>query len=145
MNIYQLKPRGDYVGKSLKDENFGKNIYSSMQARTNIFLIDEYFNPISITDKGSSFIKVYIYKINKSDSEPNKYIKSRNAYSMTIFYEETDALKSISYPKHITINNAPEFIELKFLNSYLDSNINSRKIQKIRDRMTFLRYAIEYK
>ena len=143
MNIYQLKLRSHYIEKSFEDKNLRNTLFEAMKPRADIFLIDEYFNPISITNKGSSFIKVHIYKIDKTDYESKKYMKSRNAHNMTIIYEKTDAQKSIFYPKHIT--KTSEIINVNFLNSYLDSNVNSRNIKKIIDKMSFLEYAIEYK
>ena len=52
---------------------------------------------------------------------------------MKIVYEKANSKNSI------------EVVEMKFLNSYLDSYSKSRSIKKIKDRMSFLKYAIEYK
>ena len=130
MSIYQLKSRDYYIKKSLEDENFRKNILSSVVPRSNIFLIDEYFSPISATNKHSAYLKVNIYTINKDDSETSMNLKDRNMHDMTITCEKF-------------VTTSPSVIN--FLNSYLRSEQESRKIQRIRDKMTFLRYAIEFR
>ena len=135
MNIYQLKLRSNYVKKSLEDKNFQNTLFQAMSPRTDIFLIDEYFNPVSVINKGSHYMKVHIYKINKVDPELDGNLRNRNANKMKIVYEKANSKNSIEV----------EVVEMKFLNSYLDSDTESRKIKRIRDRMTFLRYAIEYK
>ena len=135
MNIYQLKSRDYYVKKSLEDKNFQNTLFQAMSPRTDIFLIDEYFNPVSVINKGSHYMKVHIYKINKVDPELDGNLRNRNANKMKIAYEKSDRQKLTEV----------EVVEMKFLNSYLESHSKSRKIKRIRDRMTFLRYAIEYK
>ena len=135
MNIYQLKLRSHYVKKSLEDKNFQNTLFQAMSPRTDIFLIDEYFNPVSVMNKGSHYMKVHIYKINKADPELDGNLRNRNANKMKIAYEKSDRQKLTEV----------EVVEMKFLNSYLESHSKSRKIKRIRDRMTFLRYAIEYK
>ena len=135
MNIYQLKLRSNYVKKSLEDKNFQNTLFQAMSPRTDIFLIDEYFNPVSVINKGSHYMKVHIYKINKVYPELDGNLRNRNANKMKIAYEKSDRQKLTEV----------EVVEMKFLNSYLDSDTESRKIKRIRDRMTFLRYAIEYK
>ena len=133
MNIYQLKLRSHYIEKSFEDENFKDTLFQAMSPRTDIFLIDEYFNPVSVTNKDSHYLKVHIYKINKDYTESDANLRNRNAHNMKIVYEKANSKNSI------------EVVEMKFLNSYLDSHSKSRKIKKIRDKMSFLRYAIEYK
>ena len=133
MNIYQLKLRSHYIEKSFEDENFKYTLFQAMSRRTDIFLIDEYFNPVSVINKGSHYLKVHIYKINKDYTESDANLRNRNAHNMKIVYEKANSKNSI------------EVVEMKFLNSYLDSHSKSRKIKKIRDKMSFLRYAIEYK
>ena len=135
MNIYQLQPRSHYIEKSLDDENFQNTLFQAMSPRTDIFLIDEYFNPVSVINKGSHYLKVHTYKIDKSDSESDTNLRNRNAYKMKIAYEKSDR-------QNLT---EVEVVEMKFLNSYLDSHSKSRNIKKIRDKMSFLRYAIEFK
>ena len=130
MSIYQLKSRAHYIKKSLEDENFRKNILSSVVPRSNIFLIDEHFCPISATNKHSAYLKVNIYTINKDDSETSMNLKDRNMHDMTITCEKF-------------VTTSPSVIN--FLNSYLGSEQESRKIKRIKDKMSFLRYAIEYK
>ena len=134
MNIYQLKSRAHYIEKSFEDEKFRENIlFKAMSPRTDIFLIDEYFNPVSVINKGSHYMKVHIYKIDKADPELDRNLRNRNANKMTIVYEKA------------SMQNSIEVVEMKFLNAYQDSNSKSRNIKKIRDKMSFLRYAIEYK
>ena len=133
MGIYQLKSRAHYIEKSFEDKNFKNTLFQAMSPRTDIFLIDEYFNPVSVINKGSHYMKVHIYKINKADPELDRNLRNRNANKMTIVYEKAGMQNSI------------EVVEMKFLNAYQDSNSKSRSIKKIRDKMSFLRYAIEYK
>ena len=133
MNIYQLKLRNHYIEKSFEDENFKNTLFQAMSQIIDIFLIDEYFNPVSAINKGSHCRKVYIYKINKVDPELDGDLRTRNANKMTIVYEKA------------SMQNSIEVVEMKFLNSYLDSHSKSRNIKKIRDKMSFLRYAIEFK
>ena len=133
MNIYQLKLRSHYIEKSFEDENFKNTLFQAMSPRTDIFLIDEYFNPVSVVNKGSHYLKVHIYKINKADPELDRNLRNRSVYKMTIVYEKAGMQNSI------------EVVEMKFLNACQDSNSKSRSIKKIRDRMSFLRYAIEFK
>ena len=135
MSIYQLKSRDYYIGKSFEDKNFNNTLFQAMSPRTDIFLIDEYFNPVSVVNKGSHYLKVHIYKIDKDNSESDANLRNRNVYKMKIAYEKANSKSSIEV----------EVVEMKFLNSYLDSHSKSRNIKKIRDRITFLRYAIEYK
>ena len=136
MNIYQLKSRDYYIEKSFEDEKFKKNIFHSIEPRVDTFLIDEHFNAISVVTKSSSNLaSVNIYKPIKDDSNEGTTLKSRNFYSMTIAHEKT-ARKNL--------NDFPEVIIRKFLNCYLDSEQVSRKIKRIKDRMSFLKYAIEY-
>ena len=136
MSIYQLKSRAYYIEKSFDDENFRENIlFRAMLPRTDIFLIDEYFNPVSVINKGSHYMKVHIYKINKVDPELDGNLRNRNANKMKIAYEKSDRQKLTEV----------EVVEMKFLNSYLESHSKSRKIKRIKDRMSFLKYAIEYK
>ena len=133
MDIYQLKFRAYYIEKSFEDENFKNTLFQAMSPRTDIFLIDEYFNPVSVINKGSHYLKVHIYKINKDYTESDANLRNRNAHNMKIVYEKANSKNSI------------EVVEMKFLNSYLDSYSKSRSIKKIRDKMSFLRYAIEFK
>ena len=133
MNIYQLKLRSHYIEKSFENENFKNTLFQAMSPRTDIFLIDEYFNPVSVVNKGSHYLKVHIYKIDKDNSESVINLRNRSVYKMTIVYEKAGKQNSI------------EVVEMKFLNSYQDSNSKSRNIKKIRDKMSFLRYAIEFK
>ena len=133
MSIYQLKSRAYYIEKSFENENFKNTLSQAMSPRTDIFLIDECFSPVSVVNKGSHYLKVYIHKINKTDPELDANLKNRNANKMKIAYEKPDR------------QNLTEVVEMKFLNSYLDSHSKSRNIKRIRDKMSFLRYAIEYK
>lgn len=137
MSIYQLKSRDYYIGKSFENENFRENILSGMRPGIDIFLIDEYFDIISVITKSPGHLaSVKIYKPIKDDYDNSTILKSRNFYQMTIGHGKTAV-------KHL--NDFPEVIIRKFLNSYLDSDTESRKIKRIRDKMTFLRYSIEYK
>ena len=137
MSIYQLKSRAYYVEKSFDDENFRENILSGMRPGINIFLIDEHFDIISVITKSPGHLaSVNMYKPIKDDSNKSTILKSRNFYQMTIGHGRIGAKHS---------NDFPEVIIRNFLNSYLDSDTESRKIKRIRDKMTFLRYAIEYK
>ena len=137
MSIYQLKSRAYYIEKSFDDENFRENILSGMRPGIDIFLIDEHFNIISVITKSPGHLaSVNIYKPIKDDSNESTILKSRNFYQMTIGHGRIGAKHS---------NDFPEVIIRNFLNSYLDSDTESRKIKRIRDKMTFLRYAIEYK
>ena len=133
MNIYQLKLRNHYIEKSFEDENFKNTLFQAMSQIIDILLIDEYFNPVSVVNKGSHYMKVHIYKTNKADSELDRNLINRNANKMTILYEKA------------AMQNSIEIVEMKFLNAYQDSNSKSRNIKKIRDKMSFLRYAIEFK
>lgn len=133
MNIYQLKLRNHYIKKSFEDENFKNTLFQAMSQIIDILLIDEYFNQVSVVNKGSHYMKVHIYKTNKADSELDRNLINRNANKMTILYEKA------------AMQNSIEVVEMKFLNSYLDSHSKSRNIKKIRDKMSFLRYAIEFK
>ena len=133
MNIYQLKLRSHYIEKSFDDENFQNTLFQAMSPRTDIFLIDEYFNPVSVVNKGSHYLKVHIYKIDKDNSESVINLRNRSVHKMTIVYEKAGMQNSI------------EVVEMKFLNAYQDSHSKSRNIKKIRDKMSFLRYAIEFK
>ena len=121
MNIYQLKLRSHYIEKSFENENFKNTLFQAMSPRTDIFLIDEYFNPVSVINKGSHYIKVHIYKINKVDPELDGNLRNRNANKMKIAYGKFDRQNSIEV----------EVVEMKFLNSYLDSHSESRNIRKI--------------
>ena len=137
MSIYQLKSRAHYIEKSFEDENFRENILSGMRPGINIFLIDEHFDIISIITKSPGHLaSVNIYKPIKDDYDNSTILKSRNFYQMTIGHGKIGTKHS---------NDFPEVIIRNFLNSYLDSDTESRKIKRIRDRMTFLRYSIEYK
>ena len=136
MSIYQLKSRAYYIEKSFEDEKFRENILSGMKPGINIFLIDEHFNAISVITKSSGLQAVNIYKPIKDDSNESTMIKSRNFYQMTIAHGRIGTRHS---------NDFPEVIIRNFLNSYLDSEQVSRKIKRIKDRMSFLKYAIEYK
>ena len=137
MNIYQLKSRAYYIEKSFGDENFRENILSGMRPGINIFLIDEHFDIISVITKSPGHLaSVNIYKPIKDDYDNSTILKSRNFYQMTIGHGRIGTKHS---------NDFPEVIIRKFLNSYLDSDTESRKIKRIRDKMTFLRYSIEYK
>ena len=138
MSIYQLKSRAYYIEKSFDDENFRENILSGMRPNINIFLIDEHFNIISVITKITNHLaSVNIYKpIEDDDSNKSTILKSRNFYQMTIAHGRIGTKHS---------NDFPEVIIRKFLNSYLDSDKESRKIKRIKDRMSFLKYVIEYK
>ena len=137
MSIYQLKSRVHYIEKSFDDENFRENILSGMRPGIDIFLIDEHFDIISVITKSPGHLaSVNIYKLIKDDYDNSTILKSRNFYQMTIGHGRIGAKHS---------NDFPEVIIRNFLNSYLDSDTESRKIKRIRDKMTFLRYAIEYK
>ena len=137
MSIYQLKSRAYYIEKSFEDEKFRENILSGMRPGINIFLIDEHFDIISVmTKRPGHLASVDIYKPIKDDSNKSTILKSRNFYQMTIVHEKIGTKHS---------NDFPEVIIRKFLNCYLDSEQVSIKIKRIRDRMSFLRYAIEYK
>lgn len=137
MSIYQLKSRAHYIEKSFEDEKFRENILSGMRPGIDIFLIDEYFNVISVIARISSRLaSVNIYKPIKDDSNEGTTLKSRNFYQMTIAHGKIGTRHS---------NDFPEVIIRNFLNCYLDSEQISRKIKRIKDRMSFLKYAIEYK
>ena len=137
MSIYQLKSRAYYIEKSFDDENFRENILSGMRPDINIFLIDEHFDIISVITKSPGHLaSVNIYKPIKDNYDKSTILKSRNFYQMTIGHGRMGAKHS---------NDFPEVIIRNFLNSYLDSEQESRKIKRIRDRMSFLKYAIEYK
>ena len=137
MSIYQLKSRAYYIEKSFDDENFRENILSGMRPGINIFLIDEHFDIISVITKSPGHLaSVSIYKPIKDDSNESTILKSRNFYQMTIAHGKIGTRHS---------NDFPEVIIRNFLNSYLDSEQESRKIKRIKDRMSFLKYAIEYK
>ena len=137
MSIYQLKSRAYYIEKSFEDEKFRENILSGMIPGINIFLIDEHFDIISVITKSPGHLaSVNIYKPIKDDSNEGTTLKSRNFYQMTIAHGKIGTRHS---------NDFPEVIIRKFLNCYLDSEQESRKIKRIKDRMSFLKYAIEYK
>ena len=137
MSIYQLKSRAYYIEKSFEDEKFRENILSGMIPGINIFLIDEHFDIISVITKSPGHLaSVNIYKLIKDDYDKSTTLKSRNFYQMTIAHGRIGTRHS---------NDFPEVIIRKFLNSYLDSDTESRKIKRIKDRMSFLKYAIEYK
>ena len=137
MSIYQLKSRVHYIEKSFEDEKFRENILSGMRPGIDIFLIDEHFDIISVITKSPGHLaSVNIYKPIKDDYDKSTTLKSRNFYQMTIGHGKIGTKHS---------NDFPEVIIRKFLNSYLDSDTESRKIKRIRDRMSFLKYAIEYK
>ena len=137
MSIYQLKSRAYYIEKSFDDENFRENILSGMRPGIDIFLIDEHFDIISVITKSPGHLaSVNIYKPIKDDYDKSTTLKSRNFYQMTIGHGKIGTRNS---------NDFPEVIIRKFLNSYLDSEQVSRKIKRIRDKMSFLKYAIEYK
>ncbi len=137
MSIYQLKSRAYYIEKSFEDEKFRENILSGMRPGINIFLIDEHFDIISVITKSPGHLaSVNIYEPIKDDYDKSTILKSRNFYQMTIGHGKMGTKHS---------NDFPEVIIRKFLNSYLDSDTESRKIKRIRDRMSFLRYAIKYK
>ena len=137
MSIYQLKSRAYYIEKSFDDENFRENILSGMKPGIDIFLIDEHFDIISVITKSPGHLaSVNIYKPIKDDYNESTTLKSRNFYQMTIGHGRMGTKHS---------NDFPEVIIRNFLNSYLDSEQESRKIKRIKDRMSFLKYAIEYK
>ena len=137
MSIYQLKSRAYYIEKSFDDENFRENILSGMRPGINIFLIDEHFDIISVIIKSPGHLaSVNIYKPIKDDYDKSTTLKSRNFYQMTIAHGRIGAKHS---------NDFPEVIIRNFLNSYLDSEQESRKIKRIKDKMSFLKYEIEYK
>lgn len=137
MSIYQLKSRAHYIEKSFENENFRENILSGMRPGIDIFLIDEHFDIISIITKSPGHLaSVKIYKPIKDNYDNSTILKSRNFYQMTIGHGRIGTKHS---------NDFPEVIIRKFLNSYLDSEQVSIKIKRIRDKMTFLRYSIEYK
>ena len=137
MSIYQLKSRAHYIEKSFEDEKFRETILSGMKPGIDIFLIDEHFDIISIITKSPGHLaSVNIYKSIKDDSNESTILKSRNFYQMTIAHGKIGTKHS---------NDFPEVIIRNFLNSYLDSEQESRKIKRIKDRMSFLKYAIEYK
>ena len=137
MSIYQLKSRAHYIEKSFDDENFRENILSGMRPGINIFLIDEHFDVISVITKSPGHLaSVNMYKPIKDDYNNSAILKSRNFYQMTIVHEKIGTKHS---------NDFPEVIIRNFLNCYLDSEQESRKIKRIKDRMSFLKYAIEYK
>ena len=137
MSIYQLKSRAYYIEKSFEGEHFRETILSGMKPGIDIFLIDEHFDIISIITKSPGHLaSVSIYKPIKDDSNESTILKSRNFYQMTIGHGRIGTKHS---------NDFPEVIIRKFLNCYLDSEQVSRKIKRIKDRMSFLKYAIEYK
>lgn len=137
MSIYQLKSRAHYIEKSFEDENFRENILSGMRPGIDIFLIDEHFDIISVMTKSPGHLaSVNIYKPIKDDSNESTILKSRNFYQMTIGHGRIGTRHS---------NDFPEVIIRKFLNCYLDSEQVSIKIKRIRDKMSFLKYVIEYK
>ena len=137
MSIYQLKSRVHYIEKSFESEHFRETILSGMKPGIDIFLIDEHFDIISIITKSPGHLaSVNIYKPIKDDSNESTILKSRNFYQMTIGHGRIGTKHS---------NDFPEVIIRKFLNCYLDSEQVSRKIKRIKDRMSFLKYAIEYK
>ena len=137
MSIYQLKSRAHYIKKSFEDENFRENILSGMRPGIDIFLIDEHFDIISVMTKSPGHLAlVNIYKPIKDDYDKSTILKSRNFYQMTIGHGRIGTRHS---------NDFPEVIIRKFLNCYLDSEQVSIKIKRIRDKMSFLKYVIEYK
>ena len=136
MSIYQLKSRDYYIEKSFENKKFRKNILYGVRPGIDIFLIDEHFNTISVITKSSGLPAVNIYKPIKDDSNNSTNLKARDFYNMTISHEKT---------ARNNLNDFSEVIIRNFLNCYLDSEKESGKIKRIRDRMTFLRYAIEYK
>ena len=137
MSIYQLKSRAHYIEKSFEDENFRENILSGMRPGIDIFLIDEHFDIISVMTKSPGHLaSVNIYKPIKDDSNESTILKSKNFYQMTIGHGRIGTRHS---------NDFPEVIIRKFLNCYLDSEQVSIKIKRIRDKMSFLKYVIEYK
>ena len=136
MSIYQLKSRDYYIEKSFENKKFRKNILFGMRPGTDIFLIDEHFNTISVITKSSGLPAVNIYKPIKDDSNNSTNLKARDFYNMTISHEKT---------ARNNLNDFPEVIIRNFLNCYLDSEKESGKIKRIKDKMSFLKYAIEYK
>ena len=137
MSIYQLKSRVHYIEKSFEDEHFRETILSGMRPGIDIFLIDEHFDIISVITKSPGHLaSVKIYKPIKDDYDNSTILKSRNFYQMTISHGKIGTKHS---------NDFSEVIIRKFLNAYQDSHSKSRNIKKIRDKMSFLRYAIEYK
>ena len=137
MSIYQLKSRAHYIEKSFEDEKFRENILSGMRPGIDIFLIDEHFDIISVITKSPGHLAtVNIYKPIKDDYDNSTMLKSRNFYQMTIGHGKIGTKHS---------NDFPEVIIRKFLNLYLNSEQESRKIKRIKDRMSFLAYVIEYK
>ena len=137
MSIYQLKSRAHYIEKSFEDEKFRENILSGMRPGINIFLIDEHFDIISVMTKSPGHLAtVNIYKPIKDDYDNSTMLKSRNFYQMTIGHGKIGTKHS---------NDFPEAIIRNFLNCYLNSEQESRKIKRIKDRMSFLAYVIEYK
>ena len=137
MSIYQLKSRAHYIEKSFEDEKFRENILSGMRPGINIFLIDEHFDIISVMTKSPGHLaSVNIYKPIKDDYDNSTMLKSRNFYQMTIGHGKIGTKHS---------NDFPEVIIRNFLNCYLNSEQESRKTKRIKDRMSFLKYAIEYK
>ena len=137
MSIYQLKSRAHYIEKSFDNENFRENILSGMKPGIDIFLIDEHFDIISVITKSPGHLaSVNIYKPIKDDYDKRTILKSRNFYQMTIAHGKIGTKHS---------NDFPEVIIRKFLNCYLNSEQESRKIKRIKDKMSFLEYVIEYK
>ena len=137
MSIYQLKSRVHYIEKSFENENFRENILSGMRPGIDIFLIDEHFDIISVITKSPGHLAtVNIYKPIKDDYDNSTMLKSRNFYQMTIGHGKIGTKHS---------NDFPEVIVRNFLNCYLNSEQVSRKIKRIRDKMSFLKYVIEYK
>ena len=137
MSIYQLKSRVHYIEKSFENENFRENILSGMRPGIDIFLIDEHFDIISVMTKSHGHLaSVNIYKPIKDDYDKSTILKSRNFYQMTIGHGKIGTNHS---------NDFPEVIIRNFLNCYLNSEQESRKIKRIKDRMSFLAYVIEYK
>ena len=108
-----------------------------MKPGIDIFLIDEHFDIVSVITKSPGHLaSVKICKPIKDDYDNSTILKSRNFYQMTIGHGKIGTKHS---------NDFPEVIIRNFLNSYLDSEQESRKIKRIKDRMSFLKYAIEYK
>lgn len=137
MSIYQLKSRDYYIEKSFEDEHFRETILSGMKPGIDIFLIDEHFDIISVITKSPGHLAtVNIYKPIKDDFNKSTNIKARDFYNMTISHEKT---------AKNNLNDFPEVIIRNFLNCYLNSEEESRKIKRIKDRMSFLSYVIEYK
>ena len=137
MSIYQLKSRAYYIEKSFEDEHFRETILSGMKPSIDIFLIDEHFDIISVITKSPGHLAtVNIYKPIKDDYDNSTMLKSRNFYQMTIGHGRIGTKHS---------NDFPEVIIRNFLNCYLNSEQESKKIKRIKDRMSFLSYVIEYK